>query len=171
MGKWETVYCLFCEAQSEAAVIAYLRVLGLEAISPATVRLAVRRGREVRENRRMLPGYVFVYASAAPDFRQLSRISGVLRALKYNDGSYALTGADLAFAAWLYANGGVIDVSAAIQAGTKIKIIDGPLRDYGGRIVKVDKKRKSVAVEIGLGGAVKLVWASFALIEQAPEGA
>ena len=45
--------------------------------------------------------------------------------------------------------------------GDRIKIIEGPLKDYEGVIKKVNKHRRSAMVEMKVGEHIKNVWMSF----------
>ncbi len=57
------------------------------------------------------------------------------------DNTKKLRGHDLEFIQWLKRQNGMIGISKAIQIGTKIKIIDGPLKKYEGNIIKINKRQ------------------------------
>lgn len=160
-----STYCLQCRAGQEGKLTRHFEAMGYAVLAPYAVRGVWRREAHRRERRRLLPGYLFLTGEKAPERGEIGRLAGAIRVLQYEDGEKALRGDDLAFVAWLRQNDGVIDVSRAYQEGTHIRIVDGPLRYYAGSIVKVDKKRKSVAVKVGVPGEEKLVWCSIELIE------
>lgn len=78
-----------------------------------------------------------------------------------------LRGGDLEFARWLQRHNGVIETSKVVQEGAKIKIISGPLREYEGKIIKVNKRQKCAAVQIVSEKIPCTVWLSFDFIEEA----
>ena len=61
---------------------------------------------------------------------------------------------------------GVVDISRAIAEGSWIRVLDGPLKHYEGCIVKMDKKHRSAAIQVGTEGHFKTVWCSFELLEE-----
>lgn len=139
---------------------------GMRCYSPLVQRVRVEKSEKTKRLGRLLPGYVFFEAMKEPDWIEIRKIPGVLRVLSYPDGSYALRGGDTAFIAWLKRFSSVIEVSLVIQIGTKIHFIEGPLKDMQGHIVKVNKKRRAVAVQFGAGdGLFQTIWCSFDYVQ------
>lgn len=164
-------YCLFCRAGHEKTVVNALERLGYPALSPVVIKWRPVNGRLQKRPTRLLPGYVFFDAEAGLTlpWDRIQSIQHVLRILQYGDGSRALREGDQAFVLWLKRHAGRIDVSQVIQVGTKIQFIAGPLKEMGGLVVKVNKNRKQVAVDIGNGSIAKLVWCGIEYVE-AEEG-
>ena len=53
---------------------------------------------------------------------------------------------------------GILCISQVLQVGTKIQVIDGPLKDFEGMIVDVKKSRRVVAVQISESGHFQKIW-------------
>ena len=70
------------------------------------------------------------------------------------------------FIQWLIRHNDGIKISKVIQIGTKIKIIDGPLKEYEGNIIKVNKRQKCVAVRINTEGIINTIWLSYEYIKE-----
>ena len=141
----------------------------MNAFSPLAVRSRPEAGGLRKTKARLLPGYVF-FDAEAPDWELLRRWSAVLKVLRYEDGSAALRGEDLAFVEWLKRYDGMIDVSQVVKVGTKIAFVGGPLVGMEGRVLKVNKSRKSV--QVALGGDDMLfrnIWCSIEYIESSAD--
>jgi transcriptional antiterminator NusG len=91
----------------------------------------------------------------------------VYKALSYPDGSYALRGRDLDFVRLLMKNNGVYKISRAVSEGSKIKIIDGPLKDLEGGIIKVNRRKGRALVRIEGEGIINNIWLGFELLRGA----
>lgn len=158
-------YCLFCKSGQEGLVIDLLKHGGYAAFSPFAVRNRPDAGGLRRTKARLLPGYVFFEAENEPEWDTIRRYSGVLKILRYEDGSRALHGDDLAFVKWLKRYEGVIDVSQVVRVGTKIAFAGGPLVGMEAKVLKVNKSRKAVQIALGDGDAIfRNIWCSIEYI-------
>lgn len=167
-----STYCLFCRAGQEGKVMDCLCKGGISCFSPQVDRWKPEKSGSVKRLCRLLPGYVFIESEEEPDWNELRKISGVLRVLSYADGTYALRGSDMGFIAWLKSLNGIIEVSLVIQEGSKIQFIEGPLANMSGHIVKVNKKRRAVAVQFGDGESLfQTIWCSFDYVQSSADTA
>ena len=91
----------------------------------------------------------------------ITRMEKVSRVLQYGNGAYLLCGEDMAFANWVYEQNGQVGLSRVMMAGDEMVIIDGPMKDYEGRIKRVDKHNRYAEIEITLDGKVRTVWLGF----------
>lgn len=160
-------YCLFCKSGREGAVTELLKRGGMPAFSPLAVRNKPGEGGLRHTGARLLPGYVFFESGEEPDWDRIRRYSGVLRILRYEDGEAKLRGEDLTFVEWLKRFSGVIGVSGVVRVGTKIAFVSGPLVGMEGRVLKVNKSRRTVEIAFGGGDALfRNVWCSIEYIEE-----
>jgi transcription antitermination factor NusG len=114
----------------------------------------------------LLPGYVFAFATEA-DEPALSVHPDVLRILQYADKHRALVGGDLAFARWIQDHGGTIGISKAyFDEGQRIVIASGPLSDYHGKILRIDKRKQRALVELDFAGRQQTVSLSFDYLKE-----
>ena len=80
-------------------------------------------------------------------------MTGVVRVLKYNDGSHNLQGSDAVYARWIHTNNGIIRQSKVLlQEGQRLHILEGPLKGMDANVVKVDKHHKRIKVRIDFAG-------------------
>lgn len=55
-----------------------------------------------------------------------------------------------------------------IREGTKIRFVGGPLADFDGQVLRVNKNRRQVLLSIGSGeGLLRKMWCSIEYIEEA----
>ena len=142
-------YCLFCKAGQEQNVIRMLQERGARPLAPMAVHFQPgERGLE-KARRRLLPGYVFFQQEQEPDWTGIIRYSAVLKVLHYRDETPELRDQDLEFVRWLQVNEGLIDVSEVVKEGTKIRFVSGPLLGMEGQVMKVNKGRRQVRINLG----------------------
>jgi transcription antitermination factor NusG len=162
----EAVYCLACFSGQEQKAEVFIKKCGYKVISASVERTVVKQGEHRKELRSLLPGYVFLASKEQPFWDELIRFRYIIQPLRYGDGSMRLRGEDLEFVRWLQRHNGVIETSKAVEEGTKIRIVSGPLAEYEGKIVKVNKRRRCAAVRIESERITCTVWCSFDLVEE-----
>lgn len=183
MGQDTTVSmgCFFCKSGKEAEVIRHFETTFPKARAIAPTRSRYRRtpNGAIEERVPLLPGYVFFEiteeGTPAPgiidqvllallDFR---RHDSVLSLLRYNDGSWRLTGDDARFAAMLFQTDGNIGISKAyFDKGNRIRILDGFLKGYEGSIIGVNRKMKTVEVSVLLQDKKVTMRLGYELVEK-----
>jgi transcriptional antiterminator NusG len=160
----EQVFCVFCETGREAKVQEALCKLGFRIIPAVAKRAVFKRKKETMELRPLVPGYVFFQYDCEPEWKQVCRLKYVYYTLKYSDNSKALRGKDLEFVRWIMRRGSALEISKAVRVGTKVKIIDGPLKEWEGNIIKLNSRAKCAEVKIDTEGIIHTVWLSFEVI-------
>lgn len=160
-------YCLNCETGYEASIARMLEYNDFTPITAMTERIIVKNGIKKREERALFPGYVLFEALEfnMDNVASFRRNPHFLKVLSYRNGDYALKGEDLEFVGWLKRRQGMISVSKVCKVGDKIRVVDGPLRDFEGLIVSVNKKRNCVAIQLGEGCVMNRIWCSVEYVE------
>lgn len=161
------IYCLFCVVGKEESVVRMLEKRGQsKAIFPRKVKPLWHKDAWEETLTPLFPGYVFVYAQEALDGMELKQVDHVLRPLRYGeDGTCELQGDDLAFAKMMLETKGVLGSLNAIEEGSYVRITDGLLSAYQGKVLKVDKRKRIAEVELELLGSTKRVWLSYTILE------
>lgn len=128
----------------------------------------VRNGRQwVEIQKRLLPGYVFVYSGQGQvRYDELVAVRDVIRVLSYEPGCDALTGKDLAFADWIWRNQGEIKPMKALQIGEWIEITDGLFKQLHGTIVRMDRRRRAFLVALEGTGVIRQIWLTYEVVEK-----
>ena len=85
---------------------------------------------------------------------------------RYDDGEYRLRGADLDFVEWIRRHDGTIEPTKVIKEGTKIRFVEGPLCELNGRVLKVNKSRRQVQIELNnADGLLSTIWCAIEYVE------
>ena len=163
-------YCLFCKGGQEQNAIRMLIERGARPLAPLAVHMRPGQKGVERVRQRLLPGYVFFEQAGVPDWAGISRHSSVLRILHYQDETPELRGTDLDFVRWLMAHEGIIDVSEVVKAGTRIAFVSGPLVGMEGQVLKVNKSRRLVQINLGgEGDLFHTIWCSIEYVQEKEE--
>ena len=152
------VFCLFCETLQENKVETLLQNIGLDVISTLVERNIMKDGKLIKELRSIIPGYVFFENCSEPDWNEICKSKYIYYPLHYTDNEKRLKDEDLYFIKWLKGNNGIIKISKEMEIGKKIKILDGPLKELEGKIVKINKRQKCAGIK-------NIIWLSYELIE------
>ena len=54
----------------------------------------------------------------------------------------------------------------ALQEGDRVEIIDGVFKQLRGRITRMDRRRKTVRVELDTQGAIRHIWLSYEIVDR-----
>ncbi|MHB8962494.1 MAG: KOW motif-containing protein [Saccharofermentanales bacterium] len=147
-------YCLFVRSGSEQSVADSINIFDdhFSALAPKRTIQEKTGGLWSNRTLALLPGYVFVYSSEPDGGPFTRRVDRMYKALRYDSEMRELVGEDLEYAMWVYRNHGDITPSKIFVEGDSIRVVDGPLLDCKGRIVRIDKHRKRVSVEFEFDG-------------------
>lgn len=141
----------------------------MRAVFPQKIKPIFHRDGWKDEKFPLFPGYVFVYSHhPIPRREALIRESGILRVLTYgkDDTQGYLVKNDRTFAEMLLQKEGVMGALEAVEEGNRVKIIDGILQNYNGRVVKVDRRKRLAKVELELLGDRRGVWLAFQILQK-----
>lgn len=160
--------CVFCRTGQERLVAQGLaaKYQKLETLVVLQIKHKSLQGVKSTQEHILLPGYVFFQVlGEAPSFFDIRSIQGVIGLLRDFSGEWRLADQDRRFARWAFAHGGVIGLSKAYTVGDKVRILSGPLKDYEGSIVKIDRRSRNGQIKIRFDGRVWKVWLAFELVE------
>lgn len=168
METYEYIRCLFCEAGHEGYVAHEIeRQQAGKALLPRKVKRIFRKGAWVDEQKRMMPGYVFMFSNAAYPKAELRRIDHVIRVLHYEEEPEGyLMGRDRELAEMLLKKDGLLGVLAAIEVGGRVQITDGLLQHYRGKVLKMDKRKQMAEIQLDIAGDVTSVWLSYEVLDK-----
>ena len=151
-------YCVFCKTGSEKDVAKRLNTIDnrIKAIAPTKVLQEKRKRIWEKRNLILIPSYVFLYAEEEIKVN-LKEVSDVYKLLEYGTGFRELLGMDYEYSMWIYRHQGNIDISKVLTEGRSVKVIDGPLLDAFGTIVRLDKHKRKVWIEFEFDGVKRIV--------------
>lgn len=148
--KW---YALQVMTGTERDVCAALRRKGVQARAPAQRLQIRRRGQWHDEERLLLPGYVFVGAEyTAALFHVVSSVPGVIRWLGLHCGEPQALDAREALR-WRLDSAETLGPSRVyFPPGGGWHVLDGPLAEFAGDVVRMDRRQRRAYVVTELGG-------------------
>lgn len=160
--------CIFCITGREFAVAQRLEkaIPGLKAISPVKLRYRRMDGVAHEERVILFPGYVFfeVQAGSVVEIRTIYNDQDVLKVLYVDDEKkdWRLVDPDKSIAKHFFDMNGVIGFSEAyFDEGDCIHILNGFLKEYEGRIKRVNRRAKTVEVSITIGTKKLDIWLGY----------
>jgi transcriptional antiterminator NusG len=160
------IYCLFCETgKEEIAKILCEKILGVQAILLAAEQFKFYHGKHKKMTVKVFPGYIFLYFNEDIEAYRIAEIEHVFRVLSLT-GEYELHEQDFKFAQWAYESCGIVKTSQAYRKGDSIVVVDGPLKDYEGDIVWVDKRKGKAKVHIVTESLDTYIWLFFEYVEK-----
>ena len=161
------VYCVFCRTGFEAGIESRLKRRGYATLVPKIKKFKPSGGKLVEKELCLLPGYVFFETDEpALDVRSINTLQNAIKLLQYDDGEYRLRGADLDFVEWIRRHAGTIEPTKVIKEGTKIRFVEGPLCELNGRVLKVNKSRRQVQIELNnADGLLCTIWCAIEYVE------
>jgi transcription antitermination factor NusG len=152
-------YCVFCKTGFEKDVAQRLNTIDnrIEAMAPTRVLQEKRKGIWEQRELILIPSYVFLYAEEEIKVNLKAEVSDVYKLLEYGTGFRELHGMDYEYAMWIYRHQGNIDISKVLTEGRSVKVLDGPLLDAFGTIVRLDKHKRKVWIEFDFDGVKRIV--------------
>lgn len=114
----------------------------------------------------LIKGYVFIYVPENYDIRYVRSDNNPFKILKWQLDLGKLFGEDLQYARWVLSQNGLIGVSKAIKVNEKVKIIDGPLAQMEGHIIKYSRRNRNCLVEVEFMNRKVKTWLPFEWTDQ-----
>ena len=60
---------------------------------------------------------------------------------------------------------GVLGTLAAVEIDGRVQITDGLLKNYQGKVIKMDKRKQMAEIQLDIAGDVTSVWLSYEILE------
>lgn len=159
--------CVFCRTGAETIIAQWLRDQGVCLHATPAYRMEYRSKSGVKTQVKaiLLPGYVFFIAEEEMESFRVRMLPGALRVLSDDARIWHLHGDDEAFARWVFEHDGLIGMSKALETGDRVRIISGPMKDYEGSIIKIDRRAKSGIIAIPFDNRTLNLRLSFEITE------
>lgn len=168
-GCFEYIQCLFCVTGKERSVARALEEKeGVVALFPQKLKPFWKDDGWVEELRPLFPGYIFVYSHRPLPRSILNTESNVLRILSYDGAGKEdnLLERDRRFAQTLLRAGGVVGSLEAVEEDGFIRVNERALQALNARVLRADKRKRLVKLEMEIMGNMRSVWLAFHLVEK-----
>jgi transcription termination/antitermination protein NusG len=161
-------YCVMCQTGAEHTVCERITQCApdVTALVPVRVIEEKRNKRWQAFEKTLIPGYVFCYSNDPLPDDLVRSVRNIYKVLAYERGLRALHYEDRDYALWLYRHQGRIEPSTVLEEGQTITVIDGPLKDMTGKIVRLDKRKRKVWVAFNFDGEPRRVSLSAHVLTQ-----
>ena len=160
--------CVFCKTGLESLVANALnqKYNVLRALAVSQLKHKSTNGVKTVYEQVLLPGYVLfrAYEENLPLY-DFQNVQGVIQVMRNTSGDWRLGQNDRGFADWVFCQGGLIGMSSAYDVGDKVRIYSGPLKDYEGCIIKIDRRSRNGLVEIKFGSKTWRLWLAFEMLD------
>ncbi len=159
-------YCLFCETAKCNLIAKNIEMMfDCIAIYPKLIQHTWSKGKMIDIEHDLLPGYVFVYRDSEPlNIGLVRSVQGVIRCLGTSDGTYELTGRDEQFALMLFQKHGIIGKTKVYEEGQLIRVCKGAFEGLETRILKVNRQKKRMQIEIPFASTLVKTWVEFEVV-------
>ncbi len=160
--------CVHCITGKETDLAAAIQQVypELRATAVMQTKRFTRQGVTTLQNEVILKGYIFIKAASDAQVFSLLGLEDAISILRYDGGEWRLCGDDAVYAEWIFRYNGVIRLSKAYQIGDRIHIVDGPLKDMEGQIIRIDRRNRNGQVALHVGGNLIKVWLGFELVNE-----
>ncbi len=170
MKEYDCVLCLFClSGQEKDAVVLINQQACGRALFPQKTKCFRGKNEWLNEQVPIIPGYVFVYLreDEAKHIYSFTKLPPVIRILNYGDeNTWRLKESDLAFADWVWNQNGLINTIEAVQIGDRVEIVDTELKHLRGKVIRMDRRKKTVLLEMDGAGMINHVWLPYQIIQK-----
>jgi transcription antitermination factor NusG len=162
----EYVYCIYCQPQKQVLIARQIpKFFNCKAFNPIIIK-RLWTGKQYRnQTYSLMPGYVFLFSSERIDPFVVRRLEGVEKIMQYGNGDYALSEEDERLARWLLRYDGTIGLSRAVKVGDRVHVVQGPLSDFAGTIIRMDLRRKRALINLSLHNNVWPTWMDYDFFE------
>ena len=161
-------YCLFCQT-AKCSTIARnaMQKFNCRAIVPKQIQHTWVNGKIADVEHDLLPGYVFLYfEKCSLDVSAANMIQGVIRCLTSVNEKYELGGNDEQFALMLLKKNGVIGKIKVYEEGQMIRICKGIYEGVETRILKVDRHKSRMQIELPFANMAVKTWVEFEVVSK-----
>lgn len=117
----------------------------------------------------LFPGYVFFKTEPTFPANVLTDLDSVLRLLCDSDGHWQLQGSDMIIVNEIFKQKGVVGRVKACYEGDKVRILDRFFINMMGRVLRVNRRAKTVQLEFPFQNTLMKLWIGLDLIQDSDQ--
>jgi transcription antitermination factor NusG len=163
----EYIYCVFCYSPKDLIIAKQIkeRFCG-QVIAPTVARKKWRRDQYKDIMYKLMPGYIFLRSDIEANVSDIMHIDGVKKFVFCGGNEFrTLDEQDMDFVNWVMKHDGRISLSKVKEVGDKVCFIDGPLVNYSGKIINVDKRKQRVCIQYTFNKSSFTSWLNYDVID------
>ena len=114
------------------------------------------RGIDELVTKAMFPGYIFFETDKVEDlFYRLKKVKGLTKILKTGDEFTPITEDEADIIRKLGGSDHRVIISTGYKEGDRAVITDGPLKDFSGDILRIDRRKRTAVIAVTLMGEMR----------------
>lgn len=107
------------------------------------------KGQPTKQLAHLLPGYLFFVSDHPQELQKLlKRIPEFAKTLGDDDGAIPLYQEEVEFLQRYTGDERILKMSEGYLVGSELIVTDGPLKDYQGKVMKIDRHKRTAALEL-----------------------
>ena len=134
--------------------ISFYGLLWLERLKPSSkestyVRYHYLFSQPTKQLAHLLPGYIFFVSDHPQELQKLlKRIPEFAKTLGDDDGAIPLYQEEVEFLQRYTGDERILKMSEGYLVGSELVVTDGPLKDYQGKVMKIDRHKRTAVLEL-----------------------
>ena len=107
------------------------------------------KGQPTKQLAHLLPGYLFFVSDHPQELQKLlKRIPEFAKTLGDDDGAIPLYQEEVEFLQRYTGEERILKMSEGYLVGSELVVTDGPLKDYQGKVMKIDRHKRTAVLEL-----------------------
>ena len=107
------------------------------------------KGQPTKQLAHLLPGYLFFVSDHPQELQKLlKRIPEFAKTLGDDDGAIPLYQEEVEFLQRYTGDERILKMSEGYLVGSELVVTDGPLKDYQGKVMKIDRHKRTAVLEL-----------------------
>lgn len=107
------------------------------------------KGQPTKQLAHLLPGYLFFVSDHPQELQKLlNRIPEFAKTLGDDDGAISLYQEEVEFLQRYTGDERILKMSEGYLVGSELVVTDGPLKDYQGKVMKIDRHKRTAVLEL-----------------------
>lgn len=107
------------------------------------------KGQPTKQLAHLLPGYLFFVSDHLQELQKLlKRIPEFAKTLGDDDGAIPLYQEEVEFLQRYTGEDRILKMSEGYLVGSELVVTDGPLKDYQGKVMKIDRHKRTAVLEL-----------------------
>lgn len=127
------------------------------------------KGKLVTTEKIMFPGYIFVETQDSEElFLQLKNVPEMTKLIRFGEDFIPISRSEEENIKRLGGRRHVIETSKGFITGSEVKILSGPLMDYPGEIIHIDRHKRKAVIKVDFMGQSVRMTVGLEIVEKLP---
>lgn len=148
-GRWEARYIYSFKEDGSPRFRHYHPDAYEECFIPTYEKYRKVKGQPTKQLAHLLPGYLFFVSDHPQELQKLlKRIPEFAKTLGDDDGAIPLYQEEVEFLQRYTGDERILKMSEGYLVGSELVVTDGPLKDYQGKVMRIDRHKRTAVLEL-----------------------